>query len=73
MDLNTVAEVAHPATREDTLNWREGDAWLAGGTWLFSEPQPNVRRLVDLQGLRWEPLTVGEQGLAIAATCTIGQ
>src|SRR5437763_16051343 len=73
MDLNTVSEVARPATREETLTWRDVDAWLAGGTWLFSEPQPGVRRLIDLEGLRWEPLTVNAQGLAIAATCTIRQ
>jgi CO/xanthine dehydrogenase FAD-binding subunit len=71
MDLNTVNEVDRPATREEIRPWRDGDAWLAGGTWLFSEPQPGVRRLIDLEGLRWEPLTVSEQGLAIAATCTI--
>jgi CO/xanthine dehydrogenase FAD-binding subunit len=73
MDLNTVSQVARPATPEEVRDWREGDAWLAGGTWLFSEPQPSVRRLIDLEGLRWEPLSVSEQGLAIAATCTIGQ
>jgi len=47
MDLNTVTEVARPASREEIAPWRAGDAWLAGGTWLFSEPQPAVRRLVD--------------------------
>jgi CO/xanthine dehydrogenase FAD-binding subunit len=73
MDLNTVTEVARPATREEARNWRDGDAWLAGGTWLFSEPQPGVRRLIDLEALRWEPLTVSAEGLSIAATCTIGQ
>jgi CO/xanthine dehydrogenase FAD-binding subunit len=73
MDLNTVTEVARPTSREEARGWRDGDAWLAGGTWLFSEPQPAVRRLVDLQGLRWEPLTVSEQGLSVAATCPIGQ
>src|SRR5262245_38860992 len=72
MDLNTVAKVARPAAA-DGLDWRDGDAWLAGGTWLFSEPQPAVRRLIDLEGLRWEPLTVSAHGLAIAATCTIGR
>jgi CO/xanthine dehydrogenase FAD-binding subunit len=72
MDLNTVAEIARPKSKDDTP-WREGDAWLAGGTWLFSEPQPNVRRLIDLEDLRWQPLGVSEQGLAIAATCTIAQ
>jgi CO/xanthine dehydrogenase FAD-binding subunit len=73
MDLNTVSEVSRPATREEVRGWRDGDAWLAGGTWLFSEPQPGVRRLIDLEGLRWEPLTISDQGLSIAATCTIGQ
>ena len=33
------------------IAWREGDAWLAGGTWLFSEQQPRLRRLIDLQSL----------------------
>jgi CO/xanthine dehydrogenase FAD-binding subunit len=71
MDLNTVREVLRPASREGIGPWRAGDAWLAGGTWLFSEPQPAVSRLVDLDGLDWEPLAVSNQGLAIAATCTI--
>src|SRR5262249_5863064 len=73
MDLNTVTEVVRPATREAAGPWRTGDAWLGGGTWLFSEPQPGVRRLIDLEGLRWEPLRVSEQGLLIAATCTLRQ
>jgi CO/xanthine dehydrogenase FAD-binding subunit len=73
MDLNTVREVDRPATREEIRPWRDGDAWLAGGTWLFSEPQPGLRRLIDLEAMRWEPLTTSEQGLSIAATCTIRQ
>ena len=40
MDLNTVTEVVRPTAREELPPWRDGDAWLAGGTWLFSEPQP---------------------------------
>lgn len=71
MDLNTVTEVDRPGSREAIRPWREGDAWLAGGTWLFSEPQPRLRRLVDLEGLGWEPLAVSDRGLSIAATCTI--
>ncbi|MGC8603360.1 MAG: hypothetical protein ACP5VS_06710 [Desulfomonilaceae bacterium] len=39
----------------------------------FSEPQPGVRRLIDLEGLRWPSLQVHEPGLAIAATCKISQ
>ncbi len=70
MDLNTVSEfVPHP----DLRDWREGDAWLAGGTWLFSEPQPTVRRLLDLTTLNWPALVVRDDGLEIAATCTIAE
>ena len=73
MDLNTVGEVARPKAGDGTIDWRDGDAWLAGGTWLFSEPQPQLRRLIDLHGLGWEPLTVSEHGLEIAATCEIAK
>jgi CO/xanthine dehydrogenase FAD-binding subunit len=73
MDLNTVAEVLRPRRRESLADWRAGDAWLAGGTWLFSELQPAVHRLVDLEGLDWAPLEVGEHGLTIAATCRIAE
>ncbi|GAA2423626.1 FAD binding domain-containing protein [Streptomyces mauvecolor] len=71
MDLNTVADVRDARLREP---WQAGDAWLGGGTYLFSEPQPHLRRLVDLSRMGWEPLTHGEDGsLEIAATCTIAQ
>ena len=73
MDLNTIGEIACPNSRDKSIDWRDGDAWLAGGTWLFSEPQPHLRRLIDLDGLGWEPLTVSEQGLEIAATCQIAK
>ncbi|HKA55567.1 MAG TPA: FAD binding domain-containing protein [Candidatus Binatia bacterium] len=69
MDLNTIAEIARAS--DGAVNWREGDAWLAGGTWLFSEPQPHLRRLIDLEAFGWEPLTISEQGLEIASTCKI--
>lgn len=73
MDLNTVTSVDQPRRRDDLDRFAEGDAWLAGGTWLFSEPQPKLRRLIDLAGFNWQPLTVGDGGLSIAATCTIAQ
>jgi CO/xanthine dehydrogenase FAD-binding subunit len=73
MDLNTIQEVAHPNDPNGSIDWREGDAWLAGGTWLFSEQQPHLRRLIDLQSLGWNALTVSERGLEIAATCQIAQ
>ncbi|MBB2964443.1 FAD binding domain-containing protein [Methylobacterium sp. R2-1] len=73
MDLNTVEGVVRPGARAELPAWRPGDAWLGGGTWLFSEPQPSLRRLVDLAGLGWAPLTVSDAGLEIAATCTIAE
>ena len=53
MDLNTLAEVAHPTTRAQLPVWTAGDAWLAGGTWLFSEPQTHLTRLIDLADFKW--------------------
>jgi CO/xanthine dehydrogenase FAD-binding subunit len=73
MDLHTISQIARPNQKDGTLDWREGDAWLAGGTWLFSEPQPSLRRLIDLEGFGWEPFVVSEQGLKIASTCKIAQ
>ena len=73
MDLNTIIEVAHPKTREQLPVWTAGDAWLAGGTWLFSEPQVHLTRLIDLTDLKWPALTIGATGLTIAATCTVAQ
>jgi CO/xanthine dehydrogenase FAD-binding subunit len=72
MDLNTVSELVG-ATPGSTAQWRDGDAWLAGGTWLFSEPQRELRRLLDLTALHWEPLHEQQAGLEIAATCTLAQ
>lgn len=73
MDLNTIDAVARPRSRADLAGFAQGDAWLAGGTWLFSEPQPHLTRLVDLAGIGWEPLRADGSGLAIAATCTIAE
>jgi len=73
MDLNTITEVAHPHSRAQLPVWTAGDAWLAGGTWLFSEPQLHLTRLIDLTDLKWPPLTIGDNGLSIAATCTVAQ
>jgi len=73
MDLNTIKEVAHPRKREQLPVWTAGDAWLAGGTWLFSEPQTHLTRLIDLTDFKWPALTTSETGLTIAATCTVAQ
>jgi CO/xanthine dehydrogenase FAD-binding subunit len=73
MDLNTITTVAHPTARDQLPVWTAGDAWLAGGTWLFSEPQVHLNRLIDLTDLKWPALTVTETELSIAATCTVAQ
>ena len=72
MDLNTVQAVI-PADRAAIDGWERGDAWLGGGTWLFSEPQPELRRLIDLQAFNWSPLTATTGGVEIAATCTLAE
>jgi len=73
MDLNTITAVSHPQTRSELPVWTPGDAWLAGGTWLFSEPQVHLTRLIDLTDLKWPALTITPDHLSIAATCTISQ
>jgi CO/xanthine dehydrogenase FAD-binding subunit len=73
MDLNTVTVIARPRSRDEIKLFAKGDAYLAGGTWLFSEPQPQLRRLIDLTTLRWQSLVANEAGLSIAATCTVAE
>ncbi|MFJ5700527.1 FAD binding domain-containing protein [Arthrobacter sp. NPDC093139] len=75
MDMNTIEAVV-PTT--DPAEWRAGDAWLAGGTVLFSygsyafgaEP---LRRLLDLGSADWPAITVTENGIELAATCTVAE
>jgi CO/xanthine dehydrogenase FAD-binding subunit len=73
MDLNTINHIARPRQRAEFPAWSVGDAWLAGGTWLFSEPQLKVSRLIDIADLGWPALEIGERGLRIAATCKIAE
>ena len=69
MDLSTVTEFA-PAT---DATWRDGDAWLGGGTYLFSAPQPNLTRLLDLSAFGWNPVAETADGVLVAATCTLAE
>jgi CO/xanthine dehydrogenase FAD-binding subunit len=71
VDLNTITDIVRAPEDPPGPRWRDGDAWLAGGTWLFSDQQPNLRRLVDLAALGWDELTADESGLHIGAMCTI--
>jgi CO/xanthine dehydrogenase FAD-binding subunit len=71
VDINTVTEVVRRPSGQPGSDWRDGDAWLAGGTWLFSDQQPDVRRLIDLVPLGWDGLTATDAGLEIGAMCTV--
>jgi CO/xanthine dehydrogenase FAD-binding subunit len=73
MDLLTISSVNRPRSEADVPIYAEGDTFLAGGTWLFSAPQRQSRRLIDLTQMGWEPLTASSAGLSIAATCTVAK
>src|SRR4030081_902574 len=73
MNLNTVVEVKRPSSAAQMPQWRNGYAWLAGGTWLFSEPQHATDTLIDLDQLNWPALEASPAGLDIAATCRIAE
>ena len=73
MDLPTLTEVRLPASRAE-LALTETVVPLAGGTWLFSEPQDHLTGLVDLMALGWTPWhRRADGGLSLAATCTMAQ
>ncbi|MBO0681343.1 FAD binding domain-containing protein [Mycolicibacterium sp. S2-37] len=71
MDITTITDVVRTPADPPGAQWRTGDAWLAGGTWLFSDQQPGLRRLIDLAPLGWDELTASDAGLRIGAMCTI--
>lgn len=70
MDMNTIEAVV-PTT--DPAEWREGDAWLAGGTVLFSYGSTVLKRLLDLGNAGWAAATVTDDGIELAATCTVAE
>jgi CO/xanthine dehydrogenase FAD-binding subunit len=72
MDLDWVRRVVPARGRADLAVLADpGAAVLAGGTWLYSEPQPRLHTLVDLAAFDWPPLSVRPDGLEIAATCPL--
>ena len=73
MNLNTVTALRHPRSADEIQEWSNGFAWLAGGTWLFSEPQPSADTLIDLDHLGWPALKASPAGLEIGATCRIAE
>ncbi|BAS10979.1 molybdopterin dehydrogenase FAD-binding [Arthrobacter sp. Hiyo4] len=70
MDMNTIEAVV-PTT--DPAEWRDGDAWLAGGTVLFSYGSTVLKRLLDLGQAGWPAVTVSGAGIELAATCTVAE
>jgi CO/xanthine dehydrogenase FAD-binding subunit len=58
MDLHNIENYLHPSDINKITDWGEGWSWLAGGTWLFSEPQPQITNLVDIQSLGWHEIEV---------------
>jgi CO/xanthine dehydrogenase FAD-binding subunit len=73
MDLHTVETYLRPTDLASLQDWNSGWAWLAGGTWLFSEPQLTLHTLVDLEPLGWSEIEQNEDRLGIGATCTFTQ
>lgn len=72
MDITTVTSFRPARSRAD-LALAPGEVVIAGGTWLMSEPQPGTTGFVDLTTLEWPDLEVTDEGLRIAATCTIAR
>ncbi|MGB3638547.1 MAG: FAD binding domain-containing protein [Rivularia sp. (in: cyanobacteria)] len=87
MDLHNIDNYLLPTDINQLPDWGKGWSWLAGGTWLFSEPQPEIKTLVDIQSLGWDEIDLidppnspyegglnnSHQGklLAIGATCPL--
>ena len=71
MDQGTVREFVRPTGDDPVDLWQPGDAWLAGGTFLFSTPLPTLHRLIDLTSLGWPSIVVHPDRMEIAATCRV--
>jgi CO/xanthine dehydrogenase FAD-binding subunit len=69
MDLYSLKTYLRPKSLKEVENWQSNWNWLAGGTWIFSEVQPQVTTLVDLQPLNWSEIEITSAGLSIGATC----
>ena len=69
MDLYNVETYLKPRSLEEVPDWQANWNWLAGGTWIFNEVQPEVKTLVDMQQLDWASIEVTKTGLSIGATC----
>ncbi|MBD3885608.1 FAD binding domain-containing protein [Phormidium tenue FACHB-886] len=73
MDLHHIETYLCPINFKEIQTWQQGWVWLAGGTWIFSEPQPQMQALIDLQSLSWSELNATSTGLTIGATCVMNR
>lgn len=70
MDMSAVTAWAESTDPDD---FRPADAWLAGGTVLFSYGSDSITRLLDITTAGWPPIALHDDELEIAATCTIAE
>lgn len=73
MDLHNITALIQPRELNAVSDWNASMAWLAGGTWLFSEPQPQLTTLIDLEPLNWAEIEASESWLKIGSMCTLEQ
>lgn len=79
MDLHSLQSYLRPHRFSElqrqqvtTDHWRmQSYSWLAGGTWLYSQPQPQIRTLIDLERLNWSEIEITSEGVTLGATCTL--
>ncbi len=69
MDLYSVETYLRPKSLTEVSDWQPDWNWLAGGTWIFNQVQPQVKTLVDMQQFDWSEIEVTPQGLSIGTTC----
>lgn len=73
MDLHNIQTYLRPQSLDTVENWSQGWSWLAGGTWVFTQQQPDLKVLVDLEEFDWSEIEVTPEGLAIGATCIMAK
>lgn len=69
MDLYGVETYLRPKSLGEVKNWQSNWNWLAGGTWIFNQVEPQVKTLVDMQQLDWGEIEITSEGLTVGATC----
>lgn len=69
MDLYSVEKYLQPTSLAEVSDWQRDWQWLAGGTWIFNEPQPQTKTIVDMQRFQWSETEITSEGLSIGATC----